>query len=78
MANFAGGLLGLLDVEGTLNNILGTIGLSASTLCTVPWTNRFKEVCIAILLAQRYYRVACKIEFPPSVLSYAAFAKRFF
>lgn len=54
MANFARGL-GLVDVEGTLNNILGTIGLSGTMLCAVPWKNLFKEVCNAISSHQRYY-----------------------
>ncbi|XP_078383909.1 uncharacterized protein LOC144666360 isoform X1 [Oculina patagonica] len=33
-----------LNVDETLNGILGTVGLSGTMLCAVPWKNHFKEM----------------------------------
>ena len=43
------GLFGEKDVEKTVSNVLGVVGLSGAMLCAVPWTKVFKGVCISYI-----------------------------
>lgn len=45
-----------LNVDETLNGILGTVGLSGTMLCAVPWKNHFKEVCVVVGSHRLTYR----------------------
>ena len=40
------GLFDVKDVEKTLSNVLGVVGLSGTMLCAVKWKEIFKVVCI--------------------------------
>ena len=41
------GLFDEKDVEETVSNLLGVVGLSGTMLCAVSWTKIFKGVCIS-------------------------------
>ena len=34
------------NVEKTIAEVLGVVGLSGALLCAVPWKRVFKEVCM--------------------------------
>ena len=40
------GLFDVKNVEKTIGEVLGVVGLSGALLCAVPWTKVFKEVCM--------------------------------